>query len=198
MRKPKHKSLNADGAIRIIGGKYGGRKLKYQGEPGTRPMKDRTREAVFNLIGTELDHKYAIDLFGGTGAMAMEAISRGASQAIVIEKNFPMAKTLRENLALLQLEDQVELVTGDVFAWAKRRPSLPAVPRVVFCCPPYALYERQPADIVELLGWLIVGAPAASILVVEYDERFSAEQLPGSDQWDIRQYHPATIAVLRL
>ena len=63
--------------VRIIGGKFRGRKLEYSGDPRTRPMKDRVREALFNLLGHGVEGKVAIDLFAGTGALALEALSRG-------------------------------------------------------------------------------------------------------------------------
>ncbi len=60
--------------LRIIGGVHRGRKLEYSGDPRTRPMKDRVREAVFNLLGPDVAGKYVIDLFAGTGALGLEAL----------------------------------------------------------------------------------------------------------------------------
>src|SRR5688572_16458652 len=85
--------------LRIIGGSMRGRKLKYSGEARTRPMKDRVREAVFNLLGTTVEGCYVIDLFAGTGALGLEAISRGATGATFIERHFPTAKVIEENAA---------------------------------------------------------------------------------------------------
>src|ERR1041384_3149877 len=81
--------------LRIIGGDMRGRKIGYHGDPRTRPMKDRVREAVFNLV--ESDGVYAIDLFAGTGALGLEAISRGASGALFIERHFPTARLVEQN-----------------------------------------------------------------------------------------------------
>src|SRR5271165_4697735 len=77
--------------VRIIGGKFRRRKLEYSGDLRTRPMKDRVREALFNLLGTAVEGKLAIDLFAGTGALALEAISREATRAIFIERHQPTA-----------------------------------------------------------------------------------------------------------
>ena len=81
--KSRGKSANTSDAgreteLRIIGGNFRGRKLRYHGDPVVRPMKHRVREAIFNLISTESDGAHAIDLFAGTGALGLEAISRGA------------------------------------------------------------------------------------------------------------------------
>ena len=66
--------------LRIVGGRFRGRKLLYSGDFRTRPMKDRLREAVFNLVGPAVAGMHAIDLFGGTGALGLEALSRGAAR----------------------------------------------------------------------------------------------------------------------
>src|SRR5205823_2176218 len=97
--KRKHVSQNANktqralsgrpAELRIIGGRMRGRKLVYGGDQRTRPMKDRTREAVFNLLGPGVTGTHAIDLFAGTGALGLEAISRGAESATLIEQHFP-------------------------------------------------------------------------------------------------------------
>src|SRR6185369_13778531 len=78
--------------LRIIGGKLRGRKLQYSGDLRTRPMKDRVREAVFNLLGPGVKGSHAIDLFAGTGALGLEAISRGAAQATLIERHLPTSR----------------------------------------------------------------------------------------------------------
>ena len=75
--------------LRIIGGEFRGRRLHYSGDRRTRPMKDRLREAVFNLIGPDIRGKHAIDLFAGTGALALESLSRGAKSATLIEQHHP-------------------------------------------------------------------------------------------------------------
>src|SRR6478736_322408 len=77
--------------LRIVGGTLRGRKLQYSGDVRTRPMKDRVREAVFNLLGPQVAGSHAIDLFAGTGALGIEAISRGATKATFIERHLPTA-----------------------------------------------------------------------------------------------------------
>src|SRR5271154_4383856 len=87
--------------LRIIGGRFRGRKLEYSGDPRTRPMKDRVREALFNLLSTAVKGKVAIDLFAGTGALGLEALSRGAARAVFIERHRPTAQTIGRNAAAL-------------------------------------------------------------------------------------------------
>ncbi|OYV90832.1 MAG: hypothetical protein B7Z73_05850 [Planctomycetia bacterium 21-64-5] len=87
-------------SVRIIGGSLRGRRLECTGDPRTRPMKDRVREAVFNLLG-DVSGSTAIDLFAGTGALGFEALSRGAKAAVFFEQHFPTADVIRRNAALL-------------------------------------------------------------------------------------------------
>ena len=92
---------HAGSLMRIVGGKYRGRQIRYDGDARTRPMKDRVREAVFNLVGPAVKGTIVWDLFGGTGAMALEALSRGADRATIVERRFPTADVIRENVSRL-------------------------------------------------------------------------------------------------
>src|SRR5208282_4422218 len=98
--------------VRIIGGKFRGRKLEYSGDLRTRPMKDRVRESLFNLLSTAVKGKVAIDLFAGTGALALEALSRGASRAVLIERHRPTAETIRRNATTLGVHDFIEVISS--------------------------------------------------------------------------------------
>jgi 16S rRNA (guanine966-N2)-methyltransferase len=106
--------------LRIIGGHLRARNPLYSGALRPRPMKDRPREAIFNLIGPAIRGKHAIDLFAGTGALALEAISRGADRATLIEQHHPTAAIIRQNIAALQLESKAEVVPGNTFIWWKK------------------------------------------------------------------------------
>lgn len=182
--------------LRIIGGKFRGRKLRYGGDRRVRPMKHRIREAIFNLVGPAVAGKHAIDLFAGTGALGLEAISRGATQATFIEQHFPTAAIIRQNIASLELDAITELATSSVFIWLKRRPELGNTPWVVFCSPPYEFYVSRTAEMLDLIGTLIAMAPPGSRFVVESDERFDFGLLPNPEAWDVRRYAPAVVGLL--
>lgn len=183
---------------RVVGGHLRGRKLRYSGDPRTRPMKDRVREALFNLIGPDVKGSHAIDLFAGTGALGIEAISRGAARATFIEQHFPTARLIRQNLAELQIEASCTVEPGNTFIWAKRKPALRDARCVFFCSPPYAFFVDRKAEMLELIGSLLERAPAASIFAVEADDRFDFAELPHAEQWDVRNYAPAYVGLLRL
>ena len=183
--------------LRIIGGKFRGRKLQYSGDQRTRPMKDRLREAIFNLLGPSIRKKHAVDLFSGTGALGLEAISRGADSATLIEQHFPTAKIISANVGVLEIETRVEIVTANVFIWHKRGPQLPQTPWAVFCSPPYDFYVSRTDEMLDLIGGLMEEAPAESLFVVEADKRFDFSVLPQADRWNVRTYSPATVGIFR-
>jgi 16S rRNA (guanine966-N2)-methyltransferase len=188
--------------LRIIGGSLRGRKIHHPQEPGTRPMKDRVREAVFNLVGDRVKSTVAIDLFSGTGAMALEAISRGASRAVAIEKNFPMADLIARNAADLNVADRIHVHAGDAFFWVQTWSDETIAEWgsdawTVFCCPPYAFYEQRKEQMLALIERLLVRAPSGSALVVEADRRFDFADLPAAAEWDVRPYPPAIVGIYR-
>ena len=183
--------------LRIIGGRFRGRKLQYSGDLRTRPMKDRLREAVFNLVGPGIKGTHALDLFAGTGALAIEALSRGSARATLIEQHHPTAAIIRKNLATLGLEAQAEVVPGNVFIWFRRKPTLSEAPWAVFCSPPYDFYIERADEMHELIAGLMEAAPAESVFVVEADERFDFQTLPQPETWNVRSYPPAHVGIFR-
>jgi len=182
---------------RIVGGHLRGRKLQYSGDPLTRPMKDRVREAVFNLVGPQVKDKHAIDLFAGTGALGFEAISRGAARATFIERHFPTADLIRQTAAELGVAQQCQVIAANTFIWAKRDLPAGGPPWVVFVSPPWILFREHAAEMIELVGIFVERSPAGSILVVEADEPFDFATLPRPSEWDVREYPPAVVGVFR-
>jgi 16S rRNA (guanine966-N2)-methyltransferase len=193
--------------VRIIGGEFRGRRLKYHGDPVVRPMKHRTREAIFNLISTECGGRHAIDLFAGTGALGLEALSRGAAHATFIEKHVPSARVIEENIKALGVEDRATLLITSAFLWAKRdlpplAPS-PAESFLVFCSPPYAFFTERHVEMHDLIDRIQNHAPAGSILVVEAEDTFDLGLLTGAGsavskgRWDVRRYSPAIVGLWR-
>lgn len=193
--------------VRIIGGRLRGTVLPYDGDPRVRPMKDRVRGAVFNLLADEFKGFQAIDLFAGTGALGIEAVSRGAAGATLFERHFPTAKQIERMLQKLDLTGTCRVFPGDAFYWGRRlvqddAPSegLPdrSRPWLVFCCPPYELFVSQHDELLQMLQAILDYAPTGSRIVVESDEQFSPADLPHPDQWQSRLYPPAVISLLRL
>jgi len=187
--------------IRIIGGTFRGRQIRWTGDLITRPMKDNIREALFNLIGGWIEGRYVIDLFAGTGAIGLEALSRGAHSATLVERHFPTARIIRDNIQTLDPELPAVIVKSDTFFWVRQfvRPDTkrPEIPWVVFCSPPWNLFHRRTDDIVNMIRQLIEVAPQDSVFVVESDESFNPDLLPFPERWRVRTYRPAILSVLR-
>ncbi len=184
-------------SVRIIGGEFRGRKLKYSGDPRTRPMKDRVREALFNLLRDDLQGRVAIDLFAGTGALGLEAVSRGASRAILLEQHTPTAAIIRENVAMLHAQDRTEVLVADAFAWVAQCTASDPTPWLVFCSPPFAFYTERHAEMINLVRGIIDHAPPDSTLMVEAEQSFDFGLLSSPDGWQIRAYPPITLGIYR-
>jgi 16S rRNA (guanine966-N2)-methyltransferase len=182
-------------APRIIGGEFRGRRLFYGGDPATRPMKDRLRETLFNLLGPSVEGGCALDLFAGTGALGLEALSRGAIKAVFIEQRRSAAEDIRRNIALLGVKDRTEVLLGSAFYHTPRLAMPTNVRWLVFCSPPYDFYVQREAEMSELIAGLLSRAPAGSLLAVEADERFDFAKLPNSPAWDVRRCRPAVIGI---
>ncbi|HMO14809.1 MAG TPA: RsmD family RNA methyltransferase [Pirellulaceae bacterium] len=188
------------GKMRIIGGKYRGRQIEYSGDMRTRPMKDNIREAVFNLVGAWVPGKHVFDLFAGTGAMGIEALSRGAASATFIERHQPTAKLIQKSLQSLGVEEPTSVEFSDTFFWVRqffKRQQFPVQPWAVFVCPPYQHYLDFGDEMRGLIDSFSSVAPADSLLVVEADAQFSEATLPQPERWRTRLYSPAKICVLR-
>ncbi len=203
-RQPKIRTENSTnlgeseiGTVRIIGGNLRGRTLPFPTDPRTRPMKDRIREALFNLLGPAIQGTHAVDLFAGTGVLGFEALSRGADRATLIERYVPTAKLLRQNSRLLDVEDVCEIVSADAFVWSKRVSELGPEPGVIFCSPPYELYVSRQDDLFQMLKGFQGRLPAGSQIAVEFDEQFSPDLLPAPDAWQVRSYAEVHLAFWR-
>ena len=183
--------------LRIIGGQFGGRKLAYHGDPLTRPMKERVREAIFNLVGPEIKDMHAIDLFAGTGALGLEAMSRGAASATFVERHFPTADIVQQNIDQLGVESQCEVFAANTFIWIRSAAPLPPLRWLVLCSPPYDFYVERCDEMLTLIRHFMDHSPVGSCLVVESDPRFDTELLPEPSSWDLREYRPAMVSLYR-
>jgi 16S rRNA (guanine966-N2)-methyltransferase len=126
------------GSVRIIGGRWRGRRLPVPDLPGLRPSGDRSRETLFNWLAPYLHGANCADLFAGTGVLGLEAASRGAASVVLIEMAAPAAKVISANIALLQGNDPlgaVSVVQGNALDWL--RSCAPGGLDLVFVDPPF-------------------------------------------------------------
>ena len=142
---------------RIIAGAHGGRKLVAPPGTQTRPTSDRVREAFFSSLQTMTDLAGArfADLYAGSGAVGLEALSRGATHALLVESDTKAAAVIRDNIGTLRLGTAARLVTGKVASVLAQPPGEPY--DVVFADPPYAVTDADVAEVQQALvsgGWL--------------------------------------------
>src|SRR5262245_13790399 len=135
--------------IRIVAGSLRGRKLTCEVNPNLRPTPKRTREALFSILGNAVPGRPFFDVFAGTGAIGIEALSRGASAAWFVERDFRLIDDLERHLKAFKLDARV--VRADVYRWAERWQP-PAEPVTVFLSPPFADLERKEDEMLTLIG----------------------------------------------
>jgi len=148
--------------MRVITGKYRGRPLAGPKHAGLRPTAERVREALFNIIGTKIIEAAWLDLFAGTGAVGIEALSRGASSIVLVDENFLSVKLIKSNLKILNPDEPIRLLSMS----AARAVSFLAKEKVqfdlIFLDPPFeadllgetmALIAEK--DLLRSDGWLI-------------------------------------------
>ncbi|WP_299311383.1 16S rRNA (guanine(966)-N(2))-methyltransferase RsmD [uncultured Halomonas sp.] len=146
--RPGNKST---GRLRIIGGDYRRRLLPVLDSPGLRPTPDRVRETLFNWLAAALPGARVLDLFAGTGALGLEALSRGAREAVFVERDARVSAQLRENLATLGAETRARVVGADAASFLAG----PASPcSLVFLDPPFRMGLAAPCCATLEAGWL--------------------------------------------
>jgi 16S rRNA (guanine(966)-N(2))-methyltransferase RsmD len=132
--------------MRVIGGEFRSRRLKTIPGLATRPTPDRLRETLFDILAPRIRGALFLDAYAGTGAVGIEALSRGARHAVFLERARPALAVLRENIAALDLEARSRVVAGPVLASLAREEA-----QIVFLDPPYE-HEREYAAALALLG----------------------------------------------
>jgi 16S rRNA (guanine966-N2)-methyltransferase len=153
--------------MRLTGGADRGRKLRAPRGNGTRPTASRVREAIFNILGPAPDAP-VLDLYAGTGALGLEALSRGAPKVVFVERDQRALASLSRNLRELGLSDRAVIVGGKVQAALARLADGPDRFAWVFVDPPYASGEAQ--QTLEALAGSGVLAPGA-VVMFEHDKR---------------------------
>lgn len=148
--------------MRVIGGRFRSRHLKSAKGMDVRPTPDRLREALFNVLAPHIEGTLFVDAYAGTGAVGIEALSRGARRAVFIERSRKALTVLRENLSTLGLENESEVAAGKAASLLIRY----AAADIVFLDPPYSLEREYSA------AMLILGDAPPPLVVVQHASRF--------------------------
>ena len=124
-------------SVRIIGGDWRRRVLRFPDALGLRPTPDRVRETLFNWLGQDLSGLSCLDLFAGSGALGFEAASRGAARVVMVEHSAAVAAALRASAGVLEAGERVEIVRADALKFASSRTGEASRFDVLFLDPPY-------------------------------------------------------------
>ncbi|GIJ76979.1 16S rRNA (guanine(966)-N(2))-methyltransferase RsmD [Micromonospora phaseoli] len=179
---------------RIVAGSLGGRRISAPPGAGTRPTSDRVREALFSAVQaeTDLDGARFADLYAGSGAVGLEALSRGAAYALLVESDPRAARVIRENMTALRVGPVARLATGKVATVLAAGPDGDPYD-VVFADPPYALPGDDVAAMLVALvdgGWL---APGALVVVERSSRSGPVEWVQGVTGLRSRRYGETTL-----
>ena len=140
-------------AIRVIAGSARGRRLKMVPGESSRPVMDRVKEACFSKLGRRVSQARFLDLFAGTGSVAIEALSRGATEAVLVERDARALRVIRENLLLAQVHERARVQRADVLAWLRSGRQQPF--DIIYIAPPQykGLWLQTLQQIDENPGW---------------------------------------------
>lgn len=175
-RPPNPTAARPPGVVRIIGGQWRGTRLAVPERAGLRPTADRVRETLFNWLMPKLPGARVLDVFAGTGALGLEAVSRGAASAVLVERDPGLAEAIRAVAARLPGGDRVEVANADALAWLRAAAPSPAPFDLVFLDPPFdAGVWTQALD--ALRPWL---APEAWLYL---ESPRDAAAVPDAGEW---------------
>lgn len=153
--------------MRVVAGEYGGRRLKAVPGMKTRPTTDKVKEAMFNIIGPYLDGGQVLDLFAGSGGLSIEAVSRGADHATLVDRQYQAIKTIHENLSVTKEEDKFTVLKGDAYKMLNKLAKQEQGFDYVFLDPPYK--KQQILELMEQLKQLgLLNADA--LIICETDQ----------------------------
>jgi len=173
--------------LRIVAGNLRGRKLDCVVHEDLRPTPQMVREALFSILGNAVPNRPFFDVFAGTGANGLEAISRGAKVATFVERDVRLAYEIEKHAREFGVLEQARLVRTDAYRWAERWLA-PKDPVNLFLSPPFPDLSQKAEEFLALVNLLLSKSPDTSVLSIQAEEGFPIERLPDPPAWDVRKY----------
>jgi 16S rRNA (guanine(966)-N(2))-methyltransferase RsmD len=174
--------------LRIVAGALRGRKLLCSVSPDLRPTPQMVREALFSILGNAVPGRPFVDVFAGSGVNGLEALSRGASAALFVERDVRLAQEIDRHLKAFHLADEAEVIRADAYRWAQHWEPPVAQPVNVFLSPPFTDLQRRPQVFLELVSTLLSKVPAESVLVIQSEHPSPLDEAPLLRDWEQRRY----------
>ena len=178
--------------MRIIAGERKGFKLEGPMDKSIRPTSDLRREAIFNLLGPMIEDELFFDIFAGTGAMGLEALSRGAKSTVHVEMGKKAQDLIRRNIAHVRYQDKAKVIPTNAYRWIECH--RPKEPGIYFLDPPFPEYEMHPQRFSKYLQTLMERVVEGSVIIVESRWKMNPEVLPDYDSWYLRKYGETRVA----
>lgn len=179
--------------LKIIAGEFRSRRLATPPDESTRPMASRTKESIFNLLRGWFDDAIVLDLFAGVGTMGLEAISRGAAKAIMVERSRDIFRLLEQNIATLGCSDRTMAINADALS-AEVLAVVPTPVDVLFIDPPYATMEEEAgrARVFEQVRRCrqLMGSKGFVVLRTPLDPATVSHRIEGFDGPEVHRYGP--------
>lgn len=173
--------------VRIVAGSLRGRKLTVVVHEGMRPTPQMVREALFSILGNAVPDRVFYDIFAGTGVVGLEAVSRGATSARLIEKDGRQGADIQKYADEFGVGSKVQILKADAYRWAERW--LPPKEAVnLFLSPPFPDLSEKAEEFLTLVNLLRDKAPNESVLTIQAEEGFPLDRLPDPGAWDVRKY----------
>lgn len=174
--------------MRVISGDFRGRRLKSLPGDNTRPTTDKVKESIFNMIGPYFDGGCCLDLFAGSGGLAIEAVSRGMDRGICVDKNYQAIKIIKENIALTKAPERFLVKKTTAAQAIKELAAAGTQVELVFLDPPYAK-QQIVSELTEMLALGLI--KAGGRVVCETDKTVSLPETIGS----LRQIRQQTYGI---
>ncbi len=172
--------------MRIVGGEFKGRSIKAPDSSLTRPVTDKTKEAVFNMLG-DISDLTVLDAYSGSGALALEAISRGASSAVAIDNSKEAIRIINDNVAVLDVSEKIEVVNKDVAEWLEDNQ---ASFDLVFADPPFS--DANDAVLKELMS------RADRLFILKHARRKQPLEVDNLELVRSRKYGESMISIYKI
>ena len=183
--------------MRVIAGKYRSRPLRSLKGTAMRPTSDRLRETLFNILAPSVEGATFVDLYAGTGAVGIEALSRGAGYAIFVEQHAPAVALIRRNLESLGIGADAELLNSDVARAIERLEARRVHAQLIFLDPPYAA-EGEYESALEALGESVIVAPGARVIVEHLRKRRLPDRIGDLELARVVEQGDAALSFYRL
>ena len=183
--------------MRVIAGKYRSRTLRSLKGQMLRPTSDRLRETLFNILGPTVEGAAFVDLYAGTGAVGIEALSRGAQHVIFVEQHAPAAALIRRNLESLGIGREAEILGMNVARAIERLEARHVHAEFVFLDPPYAA-DNEYEDALEALGESPLVAPEGRVIVEHLRKRELPERVGDLELARVVEQGDAALSFFRL